>query len=290
MTTVRDIIDQGVQQFTQANLCFGHGVNSAWDEVVFLVLHSLQLPLNTSREILKRKLTSEECEKIEALLRRRVVERKPLAYLINEAWFAKMPFYVDERVLIPRSPLAELIEQQLALWIDPHQVRRILDIGTGSGCIALACAHYFPEAIVDATDVSSAALQVAAINLAKHQLSSRVNLIQADIFPLERVIYDIIISNPPYVGEQELAELPAEYQHEPQMGLAAGKEGLVIIERILHHAARYLSPHGILVVEVGNTVDELLKKFPQVPFLWPEFARGESEVFILTKTESNKYF
>lgn len=289
MITIRDIINYGVKQFDQANLYFGHSTDNAWDEVVFLVLHSLNLPYDTDWGILDRELTDAESAKINTLLLRRITEKKPLAYLINEAWFAGLSFYVDERVLIPRSPMAELIEQQFELWIDPLQVKRILDIGTGSGCIAIACAHYFPDAIVDATDVSDVALEVAKINVEKHQLMQRVNLLVSDVFDSIQEQYDIIISNPPYVGTEELASLPQEYSHEPKLALAAGNDGLAIVERILKKANQYLTSHGILVVEVGNSAEELVKKFPAIPFLWVEFERGEGEVFVLTKDDLEEY-
>jgi len=281
MTTVREIIDCGINKLEQANLCFGHGIDSAWDEMVFLVLHSLNLPLDSDGSVLTRELSANEIKKIEALLVQRIAKRKPIAYLINEAWFAGLPFYVDERVLIPRSPIAELIQQQFSAWIDADKVTRILDIGTGSGCIAIACAHYFPEAQVDATDVSLDALAVAAINIERHQLSARVNLLQSDVFAAVQGPYDIIISNPPYVGEKEFSQLPQEYYHEPKLALVAGDDGLNVVERILSSARKYLSPHGILIVEVGNSAEELVKKFPLLPLVWAEFLAGESEVFIL---------
>jgi len=285
MPTVREIVDDGVKKFIAAHLCFGHGIDSAWDEVVFLVLHSLNLPLDTDQSILSRELTHAECKKITSLLTRRIAEHKPLAYLIKQAWFAGLPFYVNEKVLIPRSPMAELIEQQFSLWIDANQVQRILDIGTGSGCIAIACAQYFPSAQVDATDVSLDALAVAKINVKRHKLNKRVRLLQSDVFAKIKGKYDIIISNPPYVGAQELKNLPQEYQHEPKLALKAGKDGLQIVERILKEAKQHLTPHGILIVEVGNSAAALVKKFPDLPFLWVEFARGEGEVFVLTHNE-----
>lgn len=201
----------------------------------------------------------------------------------------QITFYVDERVLIPRSPIAELIEQQFELWVDPTKVKRILDIGTGSGCIAIACAHYFPKAKVDATDVSFAALAVAKKNVEQHQLQLRVNLLQSDVFNGVKGKYDIIISNPPYVGAEELESVPKEYKHEPQLALAAGQDGLQIVERILKKAAQHLTPHGILVVEVGNSAEALVKKFPQLPFLWVEFERGEGEVFVLIRNDLKKF-
>jgi len=258
MVTVNDIIESAVKQFSRANLCFGHGVDSAWDEVVFLVLHSLRLPHDTDRSILQRELTAVEEEQIKKILAQRIMERKPLAYLTNEAWFAGLPFYVDERVLIPRSPMAELIMQQFAPWVDATKVKRILDIGTGSGCIAVACAHYFPKAQVDATDVSLDALAVAKMNVEHHQLAGRINLLQSNVFDGVHESYDIIISNPPYVGAEELVELPQEYWHEQKAALAAGRDGLSVVERILCGAKEHLALRGILVVEVGNSAEALV--------------------------------
>jgi ribosomal protein L3 glutamine methyltransferase len=235
---------------------------------------------------LQRLLNDDEKTKIIDLVRERIEKRTPAAYLMKEAWFAGLSFYVDERVLIPRSPLAELIIDQFGPWIKHADVQNILDIGTGSGCIAVACAHYFPEAHVDATDISVSALEVAKINIAKHKMEERVQLWQSDVFAsLPKKKYDVIISNPPYATKEEMHDLPQEYYHEPSEALIAGEDGLQIVDRILQEAAEYLAPHGILVVEVGNSAPALIDKYPKLPFIWLDFTEGEGEVFLLTRQD-----
>jgi ribosomal protein L3 glutamine methyltransferase len=282
--TLRDFIRWGASRMNEAGIHCGHGTEDAIDEAAALVLHGLHLPPDLHSDFLPAALTPAEKRTVLALLERRVRERKPSAYLMNKAWFMGLPFYVDERVLIPRSPLAELIERRFAPWLaDADAVGDILDLGTGSGCIGTACAYTFPEATVDLVDISLEALAVAARNVEEHVLGDRVNVIQSDLFSaLSGRRYDIIISNPPYVGREELAQLPAEYQHEPALGLAAGEQGLDVVLQILAQAGDYLKPQGLLVVEVGNAQYALTDACPNAPFLWLDFERGGEGVFLLT--------
>ena len=290
LQTVRDCIRWGVSRFSEHGLVFGHGTDNALDEAVFLVTRALHLPHDLPAAYLDARLTREEREAVVALLQRRFQERIPAAYLVREAWFAGLAFYVDERVLVPRSPIAELIREGYAPWIDPDRVHRVLDLCTGSGCIAIATAVWLPQVRVDATDLSAEALEVARINVERHGVGDRVRLIQADLYPDdpgER--YDVIVSNPPYVDEQTLAGLPPEYRHEPVVGLAGGEDGLQLVHRILAGAADRLADNGILVVEVGASAEALLAAYPQVPFLWPEFEQGGEGVFLLTAEEVRRH-
>ncbi len=283
LNTIRDFIRFAVSQFGQAQIYFGHGTDNAWDEAVYLILHTLHLPQNIDASVLDAVLMTSEKQAILKIINRRVKERIPAAYLTQEAWFAGLSFYVDERVLIPRSPMAELIQKRFTPWVDPKKVKRILDIGTGSGCIAISCAYAFPNATIDAVDISPRALKVAAINCAKHNCTKQVRLLQSDLFSaLKNATYDIIISNPPYVGKAEMQLLPKEYRHEPSGALLAGKNGDEVIEVILKAAPKHLSSAGILVVEVGNSETVVLQKYSHLPFTWLEFEEGEAEVFLLT--------
>lgn len=284
LTTVEEFLHFATKSFKKAKLYFGHGTDNAWDEAVALILHCLNLPPGTGREILNRILSPAEKKTILTLIQKRCDTRTPLPYLLHEAYFGPLKFYVDERVLIPRSPMAELIENKFEPWIPPQKVHKILDLCTGSGCIAIACAASFPQAEVDASDISQDCLEVARINIEKYQLESRVNLYQSDLFnELPKKTYDIIISNPPYVDAKDMANLPKEYHHEPKLALSAGKEGLDLVHRILAQAKNYLSPQGILVVEVGNSETAVRQRYPQLPFIWLTFQRGGDGVFLLEK-------
>ena len=269
LCTVGDMVRWGVSRFREAGLVFGHGTDNALDEAFYLVTHALHLPHDIPPYMIETCLTREERKTVVELLQRRINTRLPAPYLTQEAWFAGVPFYVDERVLAPRSPIAELIEAGFEPWLDPARVHDILDLCTGSGCIGIASALAFPQARVDATDLSADALAVAQINVERHRVGDQLALHEGDLFEgLEGYRYDIIVSNPPYVGQQEYDGLPQEYKQEPVIGLTSGADGLDCVRRILSKAAQYLNPHGILIVEVGNSQDVLQKAFPQLPFMW----------------------
>jgi ribosomal protein L3 glutamine methyltransferase len=282
-TTVRDLISASARRLTRARVFFGHGTDNAHDEAAALIWYALHLPYPASARIYARRVGARALIRAQALIERRIRERIPAGYLTGCARFAGLTFKVDPRVLIPRSPVAELIERGFAPWIDGARVRRVLDVGTGSGCIAIACARAFPRARVDALDVSAAALEVARGNVRRHRLARRVRVIKSDHFSaLGRTSYDIIVSNPPYVGVRELGALPAEYRHEPRVALASGRAGLDSIRIILREAGRHLRPRGVLVVEAGNTEVAVRRAFPRLPFTWLQFERGGGGVFLLT--------
>ena len=250
------------------------------------MLHALRLPHSGDRATYMQPVDVDGIGRVAELIARRIEERIPAVYLTGETWFAGLPFRIDRRVLIPRSPIAELIERQFVPWIDPCRVQRLLDVGTGSGCIAIACAKALPQARVDAVDISSEALEVAAINVRRHRLGRRVRVIRSDHFSaLRRERYDIIVANPPYVGRREMSGLPPEYRHEPPLALAAGREGLDSVRVILREAGGHLHPGGLLIVEVGNTEAAVRRTFKRLPFLWLEFERGGGGVFLLTKEQ-----
>jgi len=285
-TTVGALIANVARRLSRGRVYFGHGTDNARDEAAALVFHVLKLPAGGPARVLTRRVSDAQRAAVDAMLERRVRDRIPLAYLTHEAWFAGSPYYVDERVLIPRSPLAELIERRFAPWIDEGRVRNVLDMGTGSGCIALACAQAFPRARVDATDIDAGALAVATINRRRLRLTRRVRLLESDHFAaLSDASYDIIVSNPPYVGAREMRGLPREYRHEPRHALASGRQGLDSVAVILHEAHRHLRPRGLLVVEVGNTERILTRAYPRLPFTWLDFERGGGGVFLLTREQ-----
>jgi ribosomal protein L3 glutamine methyltransferase len=284
--TVRALIERGARRLKRARVVFGHGTDNAWDESAALVLHALDLPHDAGAARYRRRVSARAAQRAVALLERRIRERIPAAYLTGVSYFAGLRFQVDERVLVPRSPLAELIERRFEPWIDPARVRRVLDLGTGSGCIAIAAARALPRARVDAVDISAAALDVARANVRWHRLGRRVRLVKSDHFrALRRDTYDIIVTNPPYVGARELKGLPPEYRHEPRVALAAGRTGLDSVRIILRDAGRHLRPRGLLVVEVGNSEHALRRAFPRRPFVWLEFERGGGGVFLLTREQ-----
>ncbi|MGZ8097069.1 MAG: 50S ribosomal protein L3 N(5)-glutamine methyltransferase [Methylosarcina sp.] len=290
LSSIRDYIRWAASRFSEAKIFFGHGSVAALDEAAALVLHTVHQPYDLSDFYLGSTLTLEERQKVVEIIERRINERKPAAYLTNEAIFAGLPFYVDERVLVPRSPIAELIEQRFIPWVDEDQVSRILDLCTGSGCIAIACAYAFPEALVDAVDLSLDALAVAELNIEKHGVSDSVRLLHSDLFEqLPPARYDIIVSNPPYVAMAEWEQLPPEYRAEPDMGFQGGHSGLDIVLRILAEAGRFLSEQGILVVEVGSSAETLQSLFPEVPFYWLDFERDGEGVFLLTAEQLSQY-
>jgi ribosomal protein L3 glutamine methyltransferase len=290
LVTLRDLIRWGTSQFNAAELGFFQGMPTAIDEAAYLCLSALHLPPDFSADYFDCVLTMDERLHVLSLFQQRIEQRKPAAYITHEAWFAGLSFYVDERVLIPRSPLAETIQHQFSPWIDVDQVHHILDLCTGSGCIAIACAYAFDEAMIDASDISADALAVAEINRHSHGLEERLNLIESSLFaaiPEKR--YDIIVSNPPYVSEQELKQLPAEFNFEPGLALTAGENGLDLVLPMLAQAGDYLSDTGILVVEVGYSKPALERMLPKVPFFWIDFEFGGDGVFVLTAQQLQTY-
>ncbi len=282
LRTIADVIRWGASRFNAAGLCFGHGFDNAVDEATALALHALHLKSPLVAELFAARLTNEEQGEVLALFARRVNERVPAAYLMGRAWFAGLALNVDERVLIPRSPIAEWIERGFAPWVEPEQIARVLDLGTGSGAIAIACAFAFPAAEVDAVDVSEEALEVARTNIKAFGLEQRVHAVHSDLFSALQGSYELIVSNPPYVDAALLANLPPEYRHEPRQALAAGEDGLACVRRILDEAGGYLSSRGVLVVEVGASRAALEQAFPEWPFTWLELGRGGENVFLLT--------
>ncbi len=288
--SITDFVRWGASQFMAAKLTFGHGTDNAVDEALFLTLHALHLKPGLSQELMTTRLTMAERKVIFELFRRRVEDRQPLAYLTNEAWFCGLPFYVDERVLVPRSPISELIENEFSPWIEQGEVLSVLDMCTGSACIAIACAEVFPDAHIDAVDLSPDALAVAKINVDTFGLGDQVELIESNLFEgLKGRKYDLIVSNPPYVDALDMSALTEEFKCEPEMGLAAGDDGLDIVAQMLAQTEDYLTENGTLIVEVGNSDLALMQRYSEIPFIWPDFERGGHGIFILHAETLREY-
>jgi ribosomal protein L3 glutamine methyltransferase len=287
LITVRDWLRFAVSRFNESKLFFGHGSDNAFDEAAYLILHTLHLPLERLEPFLDASLTHGESEAVQAVIERRVRERIPAAYLTNEAWLGEHRFYVDERVIVPRSFIAELLHEQLAPWIEaPDEVTRALDLCTGSGCLAILAALAFPHAKIDAADLSADALAVAAKNVADYGLADRVELIESDLFAaLAGRSYDVILSNPPYVNAESVAALPPEYQAEPALALGSGEDGLDATRQILAAARAHLNPGGLLVVEIGHNRDALEAAYPNLPFTWLDTEGGDQFVFMLRRED-----
>ena len=284
--TVRDWLRFAVSRFDAAGVSFGHGTTNAHDEAAYLILHTLKLPLDRLDPFLDNTLTAEEIEAVRGVLRLRVEQRVPAAYLTNEAWLGDFRFYVDERVVVPRSYIAELLRDELSPWVkDPDSVGAALDLCTGSGCLAILLAQTFPNVRVDATELSPDALEVASRNVADYSLEKRIRLVRGDLFAGLTGPYQLIVSNPPYVNANAMAALPPEYRAEPRMALAGGKDGLDIVRRILSEAGARLDQDGLLVVEIGHNREELERAFPRLPFTWLETSGGDGFVFLLTAAQ-----
>jgi ribosomal protein L3 glutamine methyltransferase len=287
---VAETIRAVARRFGRAKLYFGHGTETAQDEAAWLVGHALRIAPERLAERLNKAVPPAALKKIDTLATARIQTRRPLAYLLKEAWFAGRKFYVDERVIVPRSLTGEFIVEQFQPWIDTKRVRRILDLCTGSGCMAIACALAFSRARVDAADLSGEALAVARINIKRHRLGRRVRPVRSDLFrALKGRRYDVIVTNPPYVARAEMKTLSREYLHEPELALVSGRDGLDAIVRILADAARHLNPGGILVGEVGNSAPPLQGKFPSVPFVWLATSTGDESVFLLTAEQLEQH-
>lgn len=285
--TIRDVLRFAVSRFNDASLFFGHGSASAYDEAVYLILHTLHLPLDRLEPFLDAHLTVSELEQVLGIIKRRTVEKIPAAYLTKEAWLGDFGFYVDERVIVPRSFIAELLRDRFVPWVEkPDNVKSALDLCTGSGCLAILLAHAFPNAVVDAIDISHEALCVARKNVTDYNLEDRINIIQSDLFSgLSGRRYDLVISNPPYVSAASMAALPEEYRHEPHNALASGKDGLEATRAILQEAASHLTDEGMLAVEIGHNRDALEQAFPKTPFTWLETSAGDEFVFLLKRDQ-----
>ncbi|WCE28936.1 50S ribosomal protein L3 N(5)-glutamine methyltransferase [Vibrio sp. SCSIO 43137] len=286
LSTLQDMLRWTVSRFNAAGLFYGHGSDNSWDEAVQLVLPTIYLPIDVPSHVLNSRLTTSERNRIVTRVVKRINDKIPTAYLTNKAWFCGLEFFVDERVLVPRSPIGELIEAQFQPWLTEEPMR-VMDLCTGSGCIAIACAHAFPEAEVDAIDISSGALEVAEQNIQDHGMEQQVFPIRSDLFRdlPKQDKYDLIVTNPPYVDQEDMDSLPEEFTHEPELGLAAGSDGLKLVRRILANAPHYLNENGILICEVGNSMVHMMEQYPDIPFTWIDFENGGHGVFMLTREQ-----
>lgn len=286
---LQDWLQATAQQIERAGVFLGHGTDNSWDEALHLTLPLLHISFDASPDVLQRVLTAQELLTLEQARTQRIEQRIPVPYITSQAWFCGLPFYVDRRVLIPRSPLGELIEDGFYPWLQKEPVR-ILDLCCGSACIGIACALAFPEAVVDVADISVDALAVAAINIAQHRVQQRVQAVVSDLFlGLQGQRYDLIVCNPPYVDADDMNNLPDEYRHEPELALASGVDGLDFTRRLLREARNFLTEDGVLIVEVGNSAAALETVFPSIPFTWLAFERGGDGVFTLTAAELQQY-
>lgn len=286
LKTIQDFFRYAVSQFNQAELFFGHGNDNAYDEAAYLILHTLHLPLDTLEPFLQARLLTDEKVRLLQLIHRRVEERIPVSYLTHQAWQGEYEFYVDERVIVPRSFIYELLGEPLKPWIEYEElIHNALDLCTGSGALAIQMAHVYPEATIDAVDISLDALEVAGINVEAYGLEDRIHLIHTDLFTGLEKTYDLIVSNPPYVDAESVAELPEEYLHEPELALGSGIDGLDITRQIIQQAAKYLNPQGVLLVEIGHNRDVLEQAFPELPFTWLNTSGGDGFVFLLTRED-----
>lgn len=286
LETVRDVWRFCVSRFNEAELFFGHGSDNAQDEAAYLILHTLALPLDDLDSFLDAKLLPDEIDAILALAQRRVDERVPVAYLTQQAWQGEFEFYVDERVIVPRSFIYELLGEPILPWVEHEElVHRALDLCTGSGCLAIQMAHHYPDAQIDAVDISLDALEVAAINVERYGLEERINLIHTDLLEGIDETYDLIVANPPYVDAQSVERLPEEYLHEPELALGSGEDGLDAIRQIIDAAAERLNPHGVLLMEIGHNREVLEAAYPDLPFVWLPTSGGDGFVFLLTREQ-----
>ena len=294
MVTVESLIKETANKFNESNLTFGHGTDNAIDEAAYLIFGYLDLNHDKAEEAYQKTISNEDLIEIDKLIDCRINQNRPVAYLINKAWFVGLEFFVDERVLVPRSPLAELIANKLRPWADDKLVTRALDMGTGSGCIAIALGKFFPDIEIDAIDYSPEALQVANINLEYHKMTDRINLIESDFFSnlsenQYSNYYDLIISNPPYVDQEDISNMAPEFHHEPILGLASGKDGLESVKILLRESCKYLRDNGLLIVEVGNSRQALEEFYPTIPFIWIDFMLGGEGVFLLMKNDLEEH-